>query len=222
MLLRRLFRRGGSRGRAPRRPASFVLDLIEVLTPLGMQAEPADRDAPEATAGARAPDIRSYGLLRLHDGPPHFINVTAAAAAPGHLAGSFATGFHWLILRAGLERAWPTGRVEAKRDFSPSAIGAARSFRWTALDSSDSSRAAADRLRALGALNDRVLRVLQDPGVLILEVAPEPDLGVLRTTLFLGNRRTLRPDEAAMLRDLCRTLTASADADAHDAPDPTP
>jgi hypothetical protein len=204
---RRLFRRGDS---APHKPADFVTALIDTLATVGLQAEPAPPDTPQA-ALRTSNDMRPRGLLRLAHGPPDFLQVTTAAPSSGHLGAVGVTGFHWLIQRSGLDQSWPAGRIEAKREFARRAVGPARSFRWTAADDSTQSRAAADHLRNAGSLNDPLLTLLRDPGTLLIEIAPETDLGVIRLSYFLGGRDTLTSDEITAMSSLCRYIAAAKD-----------
>jgi hypothetical protein len=208
-LLRRIFgRRGGQRG-GPRKPAGFVLALAETLAGAGHRASIATADAPEhALAGML--DTRSHGLLSIEGGPPDLVLVSGASQS-GHLADTRVTGFHWLIRRDGLAASWPDGLVEAKREFHASDVGPARRFRWTAADESAATRAAAAALNELGAANDGILQLLRDPGTLVIEVAPQPELGLLRLSHFVGNRNTLeRPDVVQIVR-VCEAIGRMAD-----------
>lgn len=208
--LRRLFerRRGGQRG-GPRKPADFVLALAETLAGAGHPASPAAADAAEHALAGKL-DARSHGLLSIEHGPPDLVLVSGASQS-GHLADTRITGFHWLIRRDGLAASWPDGLVEAKREFRASDVGPARRFRWTAADESAASRAAASALNELGAANDGVLELLRDPGTLVIEVAPQPELGLLRLSHFVGNRNTLeRPDVVQIVR-VCEAIGRMAD-----------
>lgn len=222
-MLRKLFRRPFGRGSAgPHKPPPFVQALIDALPAAGLTVafdppltdgdkDAASPHAPETAsehALARPPGTRSRGLIRIENGPPDLINSTSVGVGRGHLSRGDSTGFHWLIRPHRLATPWPGARVDAKREFSARDVGPARRFRWTPLDDTPASRAAAALLQERGnelALNDRVLRLLQQPELLSLELAPEKD-GWLRWSVFLGYERTLTPDEIATLRDLCRLV----------------
>ncbi len=205
MLFRRLFRRG------PSGPHRVTTQLVEALTAAGLRAEPADADAPEHAAG-RPPGARSRGLIRIANGPPDFLNVTGVDAGPGDLPTGGATGFHCLMRNDRLSGPWRAARLEAKREFAASDVGAARRFRWTPSDDAPPSRAAAEALHGTGTINDRVMRLLREPGTLALEIAPEEEVGALRLSLFLGSEQSLEPDEIALLRDLCRSIVGQGAA----------
>ncbi len=203
---RRLFRRGNP---TPRKPADFVTALIDTLNNAGLHAVPAPPDTPQTTLRT-SEDMHPRGLLRISNGPPDFLQVTTASTAgASHTDTVATTGFHWLVRRDALDQAWPSGSIEAKREFSRNAVGPARSFRWTAIDDSPQSRAAAGHLREAGPLNDPVITLLRDPSTLLIEIAPEPDCGVIRLSHFLGGRDTLTPDEITALANLARYIAAA-------------
>ena len=206
--LRFPLRRGDS---GPRRPPVEVRALAELLSEAGHTAEPAPAEAPEqALAGTLK--TRSRGLLVIDGGPPDLVLVSGASER-GHLADTEVAGFHWLIRREGLSESWPAGVVEAKRDFRASEVGPARRFYWTARDESVGSLAASRVLNDLGSANDQVLQLLQDPGTLVIEVAPHADLGLLRLSQYLGNRARLeRSDVVAALR-VCQALASVGEPD---------
>ena len=200
--------RGGKRG-GPRKPAAFVQTLAETLAGAGHPASIAAAEAPEHALAEKL-NAGSHGLVSIDEGPPDLVLMSGAKQS-GHLAETRITGFHWLIRRDGLPQSWPEGSVEAKREFRASDVGRAQRFRWTANDDSAASRLAASMLNELGAANDGVLQLLQDPGTLVIEVAPQPELGLLRLSHFVGNRNTLeRPDVVQIVR-LCRAIAAMAD-----------
>ena len=207
MILRRLLRRDK---RGARRPSQFALDLAASLTRAGLPAAPAGPDAPEHDV-ALGPGVRALGLLRIENGPPDLLQVTTTSARSGDLGPSGATGFHFLIRRERISDQWPSGRVEAQREFSAAQVGPARRFRWTAQDGDPPARAAADRLNRLGAVNDHVLQWLRDPATLVIEVAPEPGHGALRLSLFAGHDAWLTNERTAAVRDLCRAIVAAGD-----------
>lgn len=208
-LLPRIFRRRGGQRGGPRRPASFVLTLAERLTGAGHPASIAAADAPEHALAEKL-NARSHGLLSIEGGPPDLVLVSGASQS-GHLADTRITGFHWLIRRDGLSSSWPEGRVEAKREFRASDVGPARRFRWTADDESAPSLAAASALNELGAANDGVLQLLRDPGTLVIELAPQPELGLLRLSHFVGNRNTPERPEVVQTVQVCRAIGSMAD-----------
>ena len=210
-LFRRTFRRmfRGSRAGAPRRRARFVEELLDTCRAAGLDVALAGPDAVEHRAG-RAADGRGHGLIEVRNGPPDWINVTSDDPGSGHLVTARATGFHFLSRRPDLARDWPAGRLEAKREFSPRALGPARAFRWTPADDSAVTRAVADHLQQQPALSDAILTLLQDPGALTIEVVAEPELDLIRASLYLGNRQLLEVSEVEMLRDLCRAIAAAA------------
>ena len=210
MSLRRWLRFPFGRGNSgPRRPPVEVRALAELLSEAGHTAEPAPAEAPEqALAGTLK--TRSRGLLVIGGGPPDLVLVSGASER-GHLADTEVAGFHWLVRREGLLESWPEGAVEAKRDFRASEVGSARRFYWTALDDSVGSLAASRVLNDLGSANDQVLRLLQDPGTLVIEVAPHPDLGLLRLSQYLGNRAMLERSDVAAAISVCRALVGSVD-----------
>lgn len=209
-LLRRLLRAVWPFRRGDARASAMLTDLAATLTAAGHPATPVDGDSPEKPL-AQALGARSRGLLRIERGPPDLVLATGASSR-GHLADTRLRGFHWLIRREGLAEAWPEGRVEARRDFRGGDVGAARSFHWEPADASPPSRAAAERLNDLGAGNDPILNLLRDPGTLAVEMAPHPDLGVIRLSLVVGNRDTLdRSDVTAVLR-FCAAFARAAEA----------
>lgn len=207
-LPRILRRRGGQRG-GPRKPTDFVLALAETLAGAGHPASIAAADAPEHALAEKL-DAHSHGLLSIEGGPPDLALVSGASQS-GHLAETRVTGFHWLIRRDGLSSSWPEGRVEAKREFRASDVGPARRFRWTAADESAPSLAAASALNELGAANDGVLQLLRDPGTLVIELAPQPELGLLRLSHFVGNRNTLERPDVVRIVQVCRAIGSMAD-----------
>ncbi len=184
-----------------------MLALAELLSEAGHTAEPAPAEAPEqALAGTLK--TRSRGLLVIDGGPPDLVLVSGASER-GHLADTEVAGFHWLIRREGLSESWPAGVVEAKRDFRASEVGPARRFYWTARDESVGSLAASRMLNDLGSVNDQVLQLLQDPGTLVIEVAPHADLGLLRLSQYLGNRAMLERSDVMAAMSVCRGLAGS-------------
>ena len=210
-MLRKLFRRGQS---GPRKPPPFVRDLIDALSASGFTAALAPPDDPHHALG-RPDDARSRGLIQIANRPPDLISCTSVGVGEGHFSQGESTGFHWLIAPHRIAAPWLSARVDAQRDFSTRDVGPARRFRWTPLDDAPASRAAAAALQGRGgelALNDSVLRLLQQPELLSLQLEPDLD-GWLRWTLYLGYERALSSDEIATLRDLCRLL-ATPDSEA--------
>ena len=198
----RIFRR---RVRGSGKPSAALLELARALERNGLQAAPLPGEAAEGRAGL-AGGARSLGLLRISNGPPDFLHVTRTGATGGDLGAVAAVGFHWLIRRRGPAQIWPEGRVEARREFARRQVGVAHGFRWTADDDSAASRAAAERLNGLGTTHDHLLRLLQAPGTLIIEAAPEANQDLLRLSLFVSNREWLSDEEIATLRDCCRAM----------------
>ena len=207
----RLITRPFHRRREAAQTDSLERDLINVLADAGLPATPAAPNAPQRTLRP-LPGARTRALVSIAGGPPHFFLITQAGAIPGHMGGGGASGFHALIHREHLAAAWPIGRVEAKRQFNTRDVGPVRRFRWDTADGPTPTPAMADVLNALGAVNDRVLQQLRDPGVLMLEVAPEQDQDCVRISLYCGNRLIPSAEDVAMLRDLCRTFVQHADA----------
>ncbi len=196
----------------PRKPADFVLALANRLAETGHLTSIAAAHAPEHTL-ADTLNARSHGLISIEGGPPDLVLVSTASHS-GHLADTRITGFHWLIRRDGLSSSWPEGRVEAKREFRTSDVGTAQRFRWTADDESTASLAAASALNELDAANDSVLQLLQDPGTLVIELAPQPELGLLRLSHFVGNRNTLEQPALVGIARVCRAIGAMTDQQA--------
>ena len=207
----RLITRPFRRRREAAQTDSLERELINVLATAGLLAASCAPNAPQRTL-TPLPGARARALVSIAGGPPHFLLITQAGATPGHMGGGGANGFHALIHRENLASAWPGGRVEAKRQFNTRDVGPARRFRWDAGDGPAPTPAMADVLNALGAVNDCVLQQLRDPGVLMLEVAPEPDQDCVRISLYCGNRPIPSAEDITMLRDLCRTFVQHADA----------
>ena len=216
-LLRKLLRRSDA---GPGKPPPFVRALADALPASGLTVSLMPPDAPEHALG-RLPNARARGLLQIGDGPPDLINCTSVGVGQGHLSQGESTGFHWLMRTSRLSPTWSSARVDARREFSASDIGSARHFRWISLDSAATSRAAAALLQERGnarapnaeSLNDRILRLLQQPELLSLQLEPETDAWY-RCSLYLGYERALGGDEIATLRDLCRLLSTRDPASA--------
>ena len=207
----RLFTRPFRRRRESSQAEALLRELSNVLAAAGLPATLAAPDAPQRTLTPLS-DARTRGLLTITDGPPHFFLLTQAGAAPGHVGGGGANGFHALVRRENLAATWPAGRVEAQRQFNARDVGPARRFRWDPGDGPAPTPAMAEILNDLGPVNDRVLQLLRNPGVLLLEVAPEPGQDCVRFSLYCGNRPIPTSDDVATLRDLCRTFVQRADA----------
>ncbi len=208
-LLRRLFR---GKDAGPHKPPPFVRALVDTLPAIGLNAALLPPATPEHALG-RLKGARSQGLIQITDGPPDLINCTSVGVGQGHLSQGESTGFHWLMRASRLSPTWSSARVDAHREFSASDIGSTRHFRWTPLDTTATSRAAAALLQERSntrtsnteSLNARILLLLQQPELLSLQLEPETDAWY-RCSLYLGYERALERDEIATLRDLCRLL----------------
>lgn len=216
-LFRKLLRRSDA---GPHKPPPFVHTLTDTLAATGLTVSLMPPEAPEHALG-RLQDARARGLLQISDGPPDLINCTSVGVGQGHLSQGESTGFHWLMRASRLSPTWSSARIDARREFSASDIGSARHFRWTPLDTAATSRAAAALLQERGnarspnaeSLNDRILRFLQQPELLSLQLEPETDAWY-RCSLYLGYARALEGDEIATLLDLCRLLSTHGSASA--------
>ena len=206
-MLRRLFRRG------PNKPPVILGQLAQALEAMGLQATVLSGGEHEPAAPSIDPGLseRVVGRIAITGGPPDALQIGVLGPGQGHLSSGGATAYHALIRRGELAESWPDGRVEAKRQFRAGQIGPARDFHWTAADNSSASREAAQHLNGLNALRSDILHCLQQPQVLVLELAPVPDRALLRLSLHVGGPPVMNPEDLRLLRDIARSLFTAPD-----------
>ena len=216
MIFKRLFKR------ATPAPPSLAEGLIAPLAEAGLTAVVVEGDAPEREAGLR-PGVTGRGLLQVSEGgPPDFVQVTSEGGGSGHFARSAAIGFHFLIERArvadSIAAGWGIGgKVVARREFG--GVGQAHGFHWeAAMEQSDVAAPqavlAAEHLNQSPLPRDPILKLLQEPRTLVLEVGPEllaehGEAGVIRVAIFFSGRETIEAAEIEIMRSICEAVVAA-------------